>query len=146
MLVSWLLKTTIMLSLLPAERVLTWLVLSFAKLGFTELVAVVVAAAGAVVAPAVPAVTAVQDIASPVAPIRAHNRAVLMVPLPHTYCDMPLISGMIRTLAGVITKHNGVVSTANRGMRDRRLAVLRPVRARPCGGADEANRAVEQGQ
>src|ERR1700691_1121603 len=109
MLVSWLLKTTIMLSLLPTERVLTWLVLSFAKLGFTELVAVVVAAAGAVVAPAVPAVTAVQEIASPVAPIRAHNRAVLMVPLPHTYRHMPLIRGMIRTLAGLIIKHNGAV-------------------------------------
>jgi hypothetical protein len=85
MLVSWLLKTTTMFSRLPAEKALTWLVLSLAKLGFTELVAVVVVAAGAVVAPAVPAVTAVQEIASPVAPIRAHNRAVLMVSLPlHT--------------------------------------------------------------
>src|ERR1700678_3206788 len=78
-LVSWSSNTTTMRSRLPDERALTWLVLSLEKLGCAEAAEV---PAGVVVDPAaVPAVTAVKDIASPEAPARARNRAVLMVSL-----------------------------------------------------------------
>ena len=76
-LASWSSNTTIMDSCLPDERALTWLVLSLEKAGCGE------PTAAAVVAPsAVPAPAAVKDIASPAAPIRAHNRVVFMISLP----------------------------------------------------------------
>jgi hypothetical protein len=69
-----------MRSCLPDERDLTWLVLSLVKLGLDELAG---AALVALVTPsAVPAAAAVKDIASPAAPIRAHNLVVRMIPFP----------------------------------------------------------------
>jgi hypothetical protein len=111
-LVSWSSNTTTMRSCLPDERALTWLVLSLEKLGCAEPAGV--PADVAVVEPAaVPAVTPVRDIASPAAPARARNRAVLMISLSserlrsEMFHYERLCSG--KTLAAIIVTHNGAV-------------------------------------
>jgi len=100
-----------MRSCLPDERALTWLVLSLEKLGCAAPTGG--PADAAVVEPAaVPAVTAVKDSASPAAPARARNRAVLMVSLSseRMRSEMSLYERACSetTLAAIIVKHNGL--------------------------------------
>jgi len=77
--------TTTMGSRWPAEKALTWLGLSLEK----------PAGVGWVAAPAVPPAAAEKDIASPTAPVTAHNRAVLMTSpnLSEIVSECPLMSG-----------------------------------------------------
>src|SRR5450756_87514 len=90
--VSWLSNTTTMGSRLPDERAFTWLGLNLEKLD-----GVGCGAAATVSAAAVSAAAAVKDIASPTAPVTAHNRAVFMISpyLSQIAVECPLASGSV---------------------------------------------------